>query len=274
MSTLPFPSARAGLLSGLLALAQRAAAAIEQVRACGAIAVEHKDDHSPLTAADLAAQAVLGPGLKALAPQWPVVSEEAVPADCSTAPRYAAGYFAVDPLDGTKEFIACTGEYAVNIGLIEQGRATLGVIACPPSGLAWVGEVGVGCWRVQADGALSEVRVQPCPAVPRVALSRFHPSPALTTVLERLGPHAPVTIGAAMKFIALIEGRLDLYPRLKSGMSQWDIVAGHAILEAAGGRMTRLDGAELNYDAGHLLAPGFLAYADRSVDWVGRLGVA
>lgn len=264
-----FPGTRPALLAGLLQLARAAARAIEQVRACG-FAVQRKEDQSPLTEADLAAQAILGPGLKALAPQYPAISEEAVPDSFLEAAR-APGYFVVDPLDGTKEFIACTGEYAVNIGLIEHGRPSVGVIVCPPSGLAWVGEPGNGCWRVDPDDQLTVVRVQACPPTPRVALSRFHPSPALDAVLARLGPHEAVTIGAAMKFIALIEGRLDLYPRLKSGMSQWDIVAGHAILEAAGGCMTRLDGTALRYGTENLLAPGFLAYADASVDWVRRL---
>lgn len=253
-------------VDAIVELAERAGAAIEDVRRCG-FAVQHKADHSPLTEADLAAQAILGPGLKALAPQFPVISEEAVPASFLEAVA-APGYFVVDPLDGTKEFIACTGEYSVNIALIQHGRPVLGVICQPTTGKTWIGQPGSRCERREADGSRHLVRVKPAKRPLRVALSRFHPSEALNAALEALGDYEAVTIGASLKFIGLVEDRLDLYPRLKSGMSQWDIAAGHAILEAAGGFMTRLDGAPLHYHAEQLLAPGFIAYADASIDWV------
>lgn len=257
------------LIDTVVDLVRAAGMAIEAVRRAG-FAVEHKDDASPVTAADHAAQAILGPGLAAAAPQFPVLSEEALPEDPSLAAS-APGYFVVDPLDGTKDFIAGTGEYCVNVALIEAGRPTLGVMGRPSTGQVWVGVPGQGCERRDPDGRRTAVRVRAAGRPLKVALSRFHPNPDLNAALERIGGYEPVTLGAALKFVGLVEGQLDFYPRLKSGMSQWDICAGHALVEAAGGAMTRLDGSPLRYSPDALTSPGFLAWGDAAIDWVDLL---
>lgn len=265
-------ASRAALIEEVVRLSLQAGRAIEAVRERG-FSVESKHDHSPLTEADTAAQAILGPGLALAAPQYAVLSEEALPAEFHTAAA-APGYFVVDPLDGTKDFIAGTGEYSVNVALIEAGRPTLGVMCRPSTGQVWIGVPGEACERRDADGSRHALRVTAVQRPLRVALSRFHPSAELNAALTALGGHTAVTLGAALKFVGLVEGLLDLYPRLKSGMSQWDICAGHAIVEAAGGAMTRLDGSALHYSPHALTSPGFIAYGDRSIDWAALLGSA
>lgn len=262
-------SRRASLLEEVVRLAKLAGAAIEQVRH-GGFSVARKDDDSPLTQADTAAQAILGPGLALAAPDYVVLSEEALPDEFQTAAD-APAYFVVDPLDGTKDFIAGTGEYSVNVALIEGGLPTLGVMCRPSTGQVWIGVPGEGCERRDVDGSRHSLRAPPVGRPLKVALSRFHPSTELNAVLEALGGYEPVTLGAALKFVGLAEGLLDFYPRLKSGMSQWDICAGHAIVEAAGGAMTRLDGRPLHYSPHALTSPGFIAYGDHGIDWVGLL---
>jgi 3'(2'), 5'-bisphosphate nucleotidase len=262
-------SQRAELIEEIARLAGLAGAAIEQVRRTG-FSVESKDDHSPLTDADTAAQAILGPGLALAAPEYVVLSEEALPNEFHSAAD-APAYFVVDPLDGTKDFIAGTGEYSVNIALIEAGRATLGVMCRPSTGQIWIGVPGEGCERRDIDGRRTLLRVPPAGKPLKVALSRFHPSAELNAALLTLGGYTAVTLGAALKFVGLAEGLLDFYPRLKSGMSQWDICAGHAIVEAAGGAMTRIDGQPMAYSPHALTSPGFIAYGDHTIDWVGLL---
>ena len=230
-------------------------------------AVEHKDDSSPLTAADLAAHAAIVKGLGTLDPDTPILSEEAA----ATPYRVRAGwrrYWLIDPLDGTREFIKRNGEFTVNIALIEDGRPVLGVVHVPVSGVSYVGVDGQGAWKIEADGTPRPIRVRTSrPQRLRVAGSRSHAGDSLQAFLERIGEHEIVSMGSSLKLCLVAEGAADIYPRL-GPTSEWDTAAAQAVVEAAGGRVTDTQLQPLRYNTKEsLLNPHFLVFGDRSEDW-------
>ena len=260
-------SETAGLLDGLTLIASRAAAAILAVPQPD-LNQRHKPDFSPVTAADDAAETVILAGLARLMPGVPVVSEE------STGNRPVEGlgerFIIVDPLDGTREFLAGLDEFTVNIALIENGTPVAGVLAAPARGLIWRGRVGHGAERLALPpGAAPDkarervaVRTRPRPASgARVLISRSHLDAATDAYIDRFTLPEKITCGSALKFGLLAEGSADLYPRL-GPMSEWDIAAGHAVLVAAGGAMRKLDGGALRYGEANFLVGGFIAVGD------------
>lgn len=267
-------------MSGLPALARavadlvrRAGEAIMAVYA-GAFAVEIKDDASPLTAADLAAHRILVAGLVALAPPWPVLSEESADVPWTERQRWSR-YWLVDPLDGTREFVKRNGEFTVNVALIDGHRPILGVVLAPVSGelaLAWQGG---GAWREAGPGATPQrLHSRALPERPMVAGSRSHASPAEQALLARLGPYEALALGSSLKFLRLAAGAADLYVRL-GPTSEWDTAAAQCVLEQAGGAVLGLDGAPLAYNTKEsLLNPHFVAVGDPAQDWRTKLGLA
>jgi 3'(2'), 5'-bisphosphate nucleotidase len=257
------------LLDGLTLIASRAAAAILAVPQVD-LNQRHKPDSSPVTAADDAADTVILAGLAKLMPGIPVVSEE------STGNRPVEGlgdrFLIVDPLDGTREFLAGLDEFTVNIALIENETPVAGVLAAPARGLIWRGHIGHGAERLAlAPGAAPDkareraairTRVRPMSGV-RVLISRSHLDAATDFYIDRLAQAEKIACGSALKFGLLAEGSADLYPRL-GPMSEWDIAAGHAIVVAAGGAMHKLDGSPLRYGQGNFLVDGFIATGDIS----------
>ncbi len=256
---------RIRLRAPLVALAQRAGDAIMSVYARD-FTVEHKEDRSPLTEADLAAHRVIVAGLGALTPELPVLSEES--AAIPTAERLSWGrYWLVDPLDGTREFVKRNGEFTVNIALIEDEEPTIGVIYAPA--LCELAHA------VRGDGAVfvkdereRTLHVAPRGAAPwRVAGSRSHKDPRTETFLARIGAHELLSLGSSIKFCRLASGDLDVYVRY-GPTSEWDTAAGQCILEEAGGSVTDLAGRPLRYNAREtLLNPDFIASADPAHDW-------
>ncbi|MBT8765627.1 3'(2'),5'-bisphosphate nucleotidase CysQ [Metapseudomonas boanensis] len=227
------------------------------------LTVTEKVDASPVTAADLAAHLILDTGLRALDPSIPVLSEEA--ADIPLAERKGwHRWWLVDPLDGTKEFIAGTDEFTVNVALIEQGRVVFGVVGMPVGGRCYYGGAGLGAWRAEPAEQAHEisVRIAPDEAFTVVA-SRRHSSPAQERLLnglgELFGDLALANIGSSLKFCLLAEGTADCYPRL-APTSQWDTAAAQGVLEGAGGEVLDLAGTALTYEAREdFLNPSFLA---------------
>lgn len=208
-----------------------------------------KADGSPVTAADTAAEAVILTGLRRIAPDVPVVAEEEVAA--GRVPEIGRRFFLVDPLDGTKEFISRNGEFTVNIALIEDGLPVTGVVYAPALGDICIGTVGEGAKaaRVAADGtcAWSDIRVRAVPAAGLdVVASRSHLTAETKTFIERFVVRDLVSAGSSLKFCRVATGSADLYPRLARTM-EWDTAAGDAVLRAAGGRVTTVDGALLRY---------------------------
>jgi len=229
----------------------------------GVIAQRAKADASPVTAADEAAEAVIVPALQALTPDVPVVSEEAVAAGHIPEVRGPGNpsnrFWLVDPLDGTKEFISRNGEFTVNIALIEEGRPLLGVVHVPALATTYGGIVP-GIARRRRAGMARAIAVRKPPGDGVIVLSsRSHgDAEAMDAFLEteRVGGHR--TAGSALKFCLVAEGIADLYPRLGRTM-EWDTAAGHAVVVAAGGRVTTLDGADLTYGKPGFDNPHFVA---------------
>jgi 3'(2'), 5'-bisphosphate nucleotidase len=251
----------------MTALCIRAAQAICDRKGQGG--VRTKSDGSPVTAADEAAEAVITDGLARLGLGVPVISEE----QAARQRPAAAGedFILVDPLDGTREFIAGRDEYTVNIGLVSGGIPTLGVIAAPALGLLWRGIAGRGAERLafsaqafapQTMSAPQPIHTRPRPLRdPVVITSRSHLDARTLAYIDGFPGARRLACGSSLKFCRLAEGSADVYPRL-APTHDWDIAAGHAILLAAGGRMVAPDGSAIVYGSDDLIIPAFLAFGD------------
>jgi 3'(2'), 5'-bisphosphate nucleotidase len=244
------------LLALATELATRAAAAILEIRAHG-FAVERKSDASPVTAADRAAEALIVAGLRAAAPAIPVVAEEEVAAGRVT--EAAPAFWLVDPLDGTREFAAGRDEFAVNVGLVRDGRAYLGAVALPATGEIYLGIVGTGAWRLDAAGNRRPIhaRTPPEAGLDVMASRHYADDPRLAAFLNGRKIASITNIGSAMKFCRLAEGKADLYPRLGRTM-EWDTAAPQAVLVAAGGHVLTLEGTPLGYGKPGWENPSFI----------------
>lgn len=234
----------------------------------------HKDDQSPVTAADLAAHHALVEGLQALTGDLPILSEEADIPDY-TRRRLWSSYWLLDPLDGTREFIKGNGEFAVCIALISEHAPVLGVIHAPATGTSYYAAKGDGnsAWRTAADShtpAKITTRI-PAQRPPVIAVSRSRHSSRRSKLLANLGEHKLITLGSALKSCLVAEGDADLYPCL-GPTSEWDTAAAQCILEQAGGQLTDLNLQPLRYNLGEsLINPPFIAYGDRGDEWAALL---
>jgi 3'(2'), 5'-bisphosphate nucleotidase len=252
-----------GLAESLLPIVAEAGGAIMKIYDTG-FTVQHKDDDSPLTAADLESQRIIIEGLTRLTPGLPILSEESAAAPWTTR-RAWTELWVVDPLDGTREFVKRNGEFTVNVALVVDHEAVLGVVTAPAQGLVFWGARGVGAFTEHRGAVRTAIRT----AVPqrplRVVGSRSHSSPQTADYLGKVAPHIMTSVGSSLKFCLLAEGKAELYPRF-GPTSEWDTAAGQALLEAAGGHVTRLDGHPLRYNCRESLLNGdFVAYSDPSV---------
>ncbi|WEN16297.1 3'(2'),5'-bisphosphate nucleotidase CysQ [Rhodanobacter sp. AS-Z3] len=235
-------------------------------------AVQTKDDASPLTAADLAAQQAIMAGLATLEMPLPVLSEEAKALPWSERQHWSR-YWLVDPLDGTREFVKRNGEFTVNIALIDERRSVLGVVFAPVTGELYVAEHGHGAWlQTSVDGDWQRIHARPLAASPTVAGSRSHGG-ARSDALQRLigSDYDMVPLGSSLKFCLIARGDADVYLRL--GLtSEWDTAAAQCVLDEAGGAVLDLAGQPFRYNRGEsLLNPEFIAVGDCTVDWAARL---
>lgn len=240
------------------------------------VQVDRKADESPVTAADMAAHNVIVAGLKALAPDIPILSEE----DADIAQGLRAGWqrwWLVDPLDGTKEFISGSEEFTVNIALIDQGRVVFGVVSMPTCDRFYVGGAGLGAWRGDKGAEPVPISVRNTLAAGEaltVVASRRHTSAEQERLLnglsEHLGELKLTSIGSSLKFCLVAEGAADCYPRL-APTSQWDTAAAQGVLEGAGGEVLDLNGEPFRYPAREsLLNASFLALPAKA-PWRGWL---
>jgi 3'(2'), 5'-bisphosphate nucleotidase len=244
------------LLQSLIYTAQRAGGAIMAVYATD-FSVRDKADASPVTAADEAAEKIILADLAVIAPDVPVVAEESVAA--GRVPVIAERFFLVDPLDGTKEFVSHRDEFTVNVALIEDGEPVMGVVFAPARRELYWGDVRAGkAGHIDADpdgtmpsmGAAIAVRSPPAQGLTAVA-SRSHRTPETDTFLANYPVAEFRSIGSSLKFCLVASGAADIYPRLGTTM-EWDTAAGHAVLAAAGGYVTGLEGEPFRYGK-----PGF-----------------
>jgi 3'(2'), 5'-bisphosphate nucleotidase len=251
------------LAARLMPIAARAGAAIMQIYDAG-FAVQHKRDNSPLTLADLESQRLILEGLAEVTPDIPILSEESAQAPWSER-RAWRELWVIDPLDGTREFVKRNGEFTVNIALVVEHEPVLGLVAAPALGLLYWGAQGVGAFSRHGSQAQQPIRISPPQSPLRVVGSRSHASAETAAYLTRVAPHVMTGIGSSLKFCRVAEGNADLYPRF-GPTSEWDTAAGQALLEAAGGQVTRLDGHRLRYNCREsVINSDFLAFADPCV---------
>ncbi len=219
-------------------IAEAAGHAIMDVRARG-YRVEEKPDHSPVTEADLAANAVILRELAARFPAISVLTEEGADIPYENRAPWPR-LFIVDPLDGTKEFVKELGEFCVCIALAEAGFSKLGAVHAPVSGATYVGGQGLGAFRRAPGVSWEPIAARKVPAEGlTVLVSRSHPDQRLQQWLAGKPVRDSVTRGSALKFCMIAEGRADLYPRFNQ-THEWDTAAGQAVLEGAGGSMRRM----------------------------------
>lgn len=223
-------------------------------------AVEYKQDESPLTAADKGAHEVIAAALATLTPDIPVLSEESGPEVMAERLGWSR-YWLVDPLDGTKEFVARNGEFTVNIALIQDGKPVWGLVYAPVPDRLWYGGKGLGAWRIDESGtAAIKTHAHVEGEAWKVVGSRNHLSQATRDYLAPLGEIELVSMGSSLKFCIIAEGGAELYPRL-APTCEWDTAAAQAVLEGAGGSVTQLDGSPLRYTKPDILNPWFVARA-------------
>jgi len=258
------PARAAELLDDLTAIVARACAKISALSAARLIP-RLKADQSPVTVADEASEALITEGVAQLLPGVPVISEES--ADTQQH-RFDGSFLIVDPLDGTREFLAGRDEFTVNLALISAGVPIAGIIAAPARGRVWRGVVGIKAERLRLleDGAdqAQPIRTRAWPHEGAVAaVSRSHFDPATDAFLATLGPVTRSASGSALKFCQIAEGGADVYPRLAT-TCEWDVAAGQALVVAAGGSVGTPQGLPLEYGraAKNFRVPAFVAWGD------------
>ncbi len=254
----------AALMEPLTDLVVRAGAAILSLNRA-AMKVVGKADGSPVTEADLAADRIIAEGLEWLIPDIPALSEE-----CAhlAKPPYGGSFFLIDPLDGTREFVAGRNEFTVNLALVTNGTPLLGIIGAPALGLIWRGLVGRGAERLTTGkGSVTEpIHTRPLPTRGEpwiVAVSRSHGDIRTEAFIDARPGAIRQKLGSAVKFGRVAEGGADIYPRL-APTSEWDVAAGHAVVTAAGGKVTDAQGADLKFGGGRegFIVPEFIAWGD------------
>lgn len=218
----------------------------------------HKSDASPLTMADLASHHCILHGLSQITPDIPMVSEE--DADSQTVRKSASRFWLIDPLDGTREFLARNGEFTVNIALIEAGTPVWGVVYAPVLKHLYWGGREHGAFKM-ADGQVSSLQVSTAVELDqpsRIVASKSHLNPETKAFIEKLGSAELVQAGSSLKFCMIAEGSADVYPRL-APTCEWDTAAAQAVVEGAGGYVYDTTGARLVYGKVDVLNPSFIA---------------
>ncbi len=220
--------------------------------------VRSKDDASPVTDADEAAELVILAGLKALTPDIPVVAEESAAAG-NMPDDLGREFWLVDPLDGTKEFISRNGEFTVNIALIRDGAPVLGVVYAPAVERLFFASGPGRAFQITGSGEAQAIAARPAPDDGlTVVVSRSHKDQATDDYLADFTVAHETSAGSSLKFCLVAAGEADLYPRL-GRTCEWDTAAGHAVLAAAGGSVQTLDGMALAYGKDSIYNPFFVA---------------
>ena len=222
-----------------------------------AFTVRGKSDSTPVTDADERAEEIILAGLAELEPGCSVVAEEQVSA--GRVPEVGGrSFFLVDPLDGTREFVNRNGEFTVNIALVVDSKPRLGVVHLPVLGETYWCDASTRAWRRRNKGEPERIRCREAPEALVVIASRSHRNARTEAFLEDYRVGEIISAGSSLKLCRIAEGRADLYPRLGRTM-EWDIAAGHAVLQAAGGSVRTLDGAPLRYGKPGFDNPHFIA---------------
>lgn len=258
------PAQARQLMDDLTALVARACAEIAATSPATMVQ-RLKPDQSPVTTADEASEAVILQGLARILPKVPVVAEES--ADAVASADLTDSFVIVDPLDGTREFLAGRDEFTVNLAIVTRGLPVAGIIAAPKQRKLWRGVIGHGAERLRLSGSgasrAETISTRSWPDAPVAAVSRSHMDDGTDKFVSALGPITRVPCGSAIKFCHIAEGSADVYPRLAT-TCEWDVAAGHALVVAAGGLVTTPLGIPLTYGraAENFRVPAFVAWAD------------
>lgn len=235
--------------------------------------IQSKADDSPVTAADFLSHDLLCASLKKLTPELPILSEEK--AQPTFAKRQSwQRYWLLDPLDGTREFIEGTGDFVINLALIEQYRPILGVVYAPVTQTCYFAYQGGQAYKQVAREKPQIIQTRSWQSNRiMVVVSRRHGTSAVRTFLDRIGNHQILNVGSALKFGLVAEGVADIYVRM-GPTSEWDTAAGQCIVEAAGGRMFDEQGQTIQYNTkDSLINPSFLAVGDPQYNWLQYLPI-
>lgn len=229
--------------------------------------IKHKQDNTPLTTADLAADKIIRTALRELTPEIPILTEESEVVAFSTRQQWHR-YWLVDPLDGTREFIKRNGEFTVNIALIENHSSILGVINVPVLHTDYFAWRNAGAFKQSTEQTAQAIHTRKADLNNlTIAGSRSHANEKLKRYYEKLGDVEILSVGSSLKSCMVAEGVVDLYPRL--GLtSEWDTAAAHCIVNEAGGHITQTDTAPLLYNTkDSLLNPEFFVFGDNNIAW-------
>ena len=258
------------LLNGVAEIAREAGEAILAVyEGTEVLDVAKKDDNSPLTEADLAAHRIIVGRLGELTPDIPVLSEESEGIEWNERRQWSRCWI-VDPLDGTKEFIKRNGEFTVNIALIDEHRAVLGVVHVPVTGVTYLGAEELGAFR-EEQGKRQPIHTRPLADQVVMVASRSHGTDTIGALEEainkEIGPVDLTSMGSSLKLCLVAEGKADIYPRL-APTSEWDTAAAHAVVSAAGGVVVNSGFEPLDYNNKEdILNPHFLVFGDKPARW-------
>ena len=215
-----------------------------------------KQDNSPVTEADLAVDKLLFPVLRELYPDIAIVTEERAATHGAIPPD--GTFFLVDPIDGTKEFIKKTGEFTINIALVENGIPTAGIVYAPAIGRMFVGDLSSGAYEIDSAGNSRKIEVRTCGDDMTAIASRSHLTKETEDFISQNKISDCVNAGSSLKFCLVAAGEADIYPRFGPTM-EWDTAAGHAVLLAAGGQVLTCDGSPLSYGKTQFRNPYFIA---------------
>lgn len=250
-------------MSPVIGLVKEAGVAIMDVYG-GRVRVRRKDDHSPVTEADLRSHRILVDGLRKLTPEIPVLSEESSNVAAYGVRERWRELWLVDPLDGTKEFLKRNGQFTVNVALVRAGRPVAGVVYAPATGVLYHTTPDGGASKVNGTGSPVTLkrRVPPEGETLVVVGSRSHPSCEMKTYIAEQKKHYPqvrfLAMGSSLKICLVADGQADVYPRFGPTM-EWDTAAAHAVANAAGCRVLRHDSdEELVYNKPDLRNPWFV----------------
>lgn len=255
------------LESQVVVIAQQAGATVLEIYHKKSFKVIKKADLSPVTEADFAANTIITQELGKLKNQYPVLSEEAC-VDFEQRKHWQT-YWLVDPLDGTKEFIKKNGEFGINIALVHNNQAVLGVVHAPVFNKTYVASKKNGAWKTK-DGVVKPLQTSKASEPKRITFSRSHLnfSTRMQNYLAKLGKTKVVRMGSSLKSCLVAEGRADLYPRM-GATCEWDTAACQIIVEQAGGVLCDLQGKPLSYNTKEsLINPEFIVYGDKDVKWL------
>ncbi len=237
----------------------------------GKFEVEQKSDMTPVTCADIAAHCAITSGLSMVLPNIPILSEEEAEIPFETRLQWQR-YWLIDPIDGTREFINRTGEFTINIALIENNQPVLGVVYAPVIEVCYYASRGDGAYKLIAGQEPQRLQTQACQQNNIIVTrGRCGTPKAFNQYIEHLNPGKIIQIGSSLKPCLIAEGGADIYPRF-GPISEWDTAAAQCILEEAGGQVIDFDGNPLRYNTKEsLLNPDFFAFGDASIDWISYL---